>query len=506
MAKSRPTTTRASKTPLADAIRDAQGLSGALNVAITAGEKFNSLWDPNKLRSYAGALQNVTSSIPVAGRLSGFLGEVISTTQAVGTLIEGASKLASGKLLGEIFGGEKKGKGDVSSASLPPSASSSTGLGGYAGFGGGPIMADITHPLPLPVDVVNWPGQTTTPYASSTPSAGNVLSPTPVAASEPGLKALTEKGFEVQHVEIEHPLPLQVEVTNWPGNEATPTASSVAAPPTLGEVPTLEAAESGGAEAAAGAGAILGPIGLVAGAALVAGKQLYDMGEKAVQTGFQFAAIANPATAQLYERAVLDSEAVLGQRFVPVVELATAAVRDVGDFFGEILPSAGEFRASLVEFKPALDELRDAARDVAPIIKDVLGASLKELAAGARAVTDVTKNVTLGFRALADKIGLPLGGPAVSSVGAASGSVTIGGIEDVSRKMFEAAVGQGRQIDAPIRTADTLERIEAWGVRFQSDLLGRLAIFERLMNPAEAGRILGTAIANELGFKPGWGR
>lgn len=509
MAKARGTVS-----PFADALREAfRGVTSSLDSAIKKGEQFNSLWDSSKLRSYAGALQNITSNIPVAGRLTGFLGEIINTAQAIGTLTEGFGKLASGKLQAELTGGTSKTNAtqstptpllprlpqfDLPSFSKP--ASETPTLPGQltpaiaaptlSGQATGTQSVEIVHPLPLPVEVTNWQttgGTSQTPFATSAPSSAN--------------SAGDKLGEDFAKA--------------WKNNEPGATQSGVTATnpfanvavPEIGGIGAEGGAEAvGGVEAAGGLGAAAGPVGMVAAAALVAGKAIFDLGEKAIQTGFQFAQIASPATMDLYNRAVLDSEAVLGQRFVPVVELATVAVRDVGDFFAEILPSTGEFRASLAEFKPALDDIRDAARDVAPIIKDVFGASLQLVAAGAKDVSSAVKFATIGFRALANNLGIPLGGPAVSSVGAAAGSVSIGSIEDVSRKMFEAAVGQGRQIDSPTRSANSLERIEALASGLKAELMTRLDFMQRLLNPVEAGRMAGEAIAAKLGFAPGWGR
>ncbi len=259
--------------------------------------------------------------------------------------------------------------------------------------------------------------------------------------------------------EISHPLPLPVEVVNFPGKEGeapyagsvskgqTPLASSTPPVPTLEkqEVPTLELAESSGMSIAG--------IALIGAAALVAGKAIEDMGRKA----FAFAALANPASMERFNRAVMDAEAVIGSRFVPLVNLATVAVRAIGDSLVEMLPSTEDVRAALNEAQPAIDELRNAAHDLAPIVKDTLVGALKQASAELRLFAETVKilNETGAF-------GGPLSlfrnqnAPA-SSFGAAGGNVQFGNIEDVSRKIFEASVAQG--MDKAPATESTIDKI-----------------------------------------------
>jgi hypothetical protein len=392
--------------------------------------------------------------------------------------------------------------------STPTAASAGKGGSAAASAFGTQISAEITHPLPLPVEVTNFPGQPATPYASS------VSQPTAPAATT-GLGASSQSQFgvvEIQHplplpvevvnpVEIGHPLPLDVVVTNFPNVPSTPTASSISAQTPYGSSTartlTAEAAEApeaaGGAEAAAGGlGAIAGPIGIAVAAVLVAGTEIKALGEQAWATGMRFAAIANPATTQLYERSIMDAQAVIGQRFVPVVELATTVMRDVGWFLVEVLPSVDEVRTALSELRPDIDQIRVEFHNAAPMIKEFVFTGLHLFVGTVGMATTALKYFVQAVNAYLG-IKFNLAAPA-SAVGASAGNVTIGSAEDMARQIFQASVEQGR-VAGPAETtatnttriANVLEKIGFDIGDGKNELRNKLAVLAHL--PGLAGSI-----------------
>ena len=223
-------------------------------------------------------------------------------------------------------------------------------------------------------------------------------------------------------------------------------------------MPTLELAEgAGGGGGAGGLAALAGPIGIAAGAAPVAGKEIYDLGMKAWQTGFQFAAIANPAVTDRFNRSMLDMEAVIGHKMLPVVNVATDAVRAIGGSMIDMLPSAQDVSNVMDELKPAIAELRDAAHDAAPTIKDVLIVTLKEAGKEIKAFATtvhyfVEANKFLNQTPKNEK-------PKGDDTGMAAGPAHIGTIEDVSRSLFQNALEQGRGESFEAKTATNTQKI-----------------------------------------------
>jgi hypothetical protein len=154
-----------------------------------------------------------------------------------------------------------------------------------------------------------------------------------------------------------------------------------------------------------GALAVGGPWGALAAGALEAGKALASMTAK-----------ANPAVMERLSMAVDDAQAVIGQRFAPVIELVTEGVRVLGDFLASALPSTGEVRAALQEFKPVIEEVKANLALLAPIIKTGLSVALKAVAVNLQIFAKVLEPVTWAMKGLGDV----LGGDKKSSVGAAA--------------------------------------------------------------------------------------
>jgi hypothetical protein len=200
-----------------------------------------------------------------------------------------------------------------------------------------------------------------------------------------------------------------------------------------------------------------GPIGMIAASAVVAGVALYTLGEKAIATGFAFAEIANPATVNLYNRAVLDAEAALGQKMTPAIEVATNVMQGVGDFFVEILPSTSEFRDQLMQLNPAIDEVKGIARDLAPTIKTVFATGVQIAGEGLKIFAQRVQDAVKWVR---DLTGIKIGeGPQGNARGMAAGNATVGDVESVSRNMFQAALEQGRKDEPAQQSANYLAEI-----------------------------------------------
>ncbi len=200
-----------------------------------------------------------------------------------------------------------------------------------------------------------------------------------------------------------------------------------------------EAAEAGEAGAAGeGIMAALGPIGMIAGAAVLAGTALKGLAD----AGFSAAAKANPAVVNRFQLAMDDMTAVIGQRFLPVVEFSTGIVRSFGDFLANALPSVGDVSSALEDLRPAMDEIKDAFADFAPLLKQIARQWLTDFAAGLKVAMLTVKQFVQSLR---DFFGVEGDRKKndQSSMGASAQQARVGGIDDIGKSILEAALGQG---------------------------------------------------------------
>jgi hypothetical protein len=176
-------------------------------------------------------------------------------------------------------------------------------------------------------------------------------------------------------------------------------------------------AAAGGAAGAAGLGAAAGPVGLIAGALPILIKKLeenrtlqllqmpmrlamkplhaaqkvisdpvgaavdaFDTLKRLIQGMLPYVQLSNPGTVQRLQRAQEDLAATIGQRFAPIVDTASEAVRALGDVLANMLPDADDVREVMNELRPAIQEVKKALLEVAPVVKDVLKNALHGLA------------------------------------------------------------------------------------------------------------------------------
>lgn len=216
----------------------------------------------------------------------------------------------------------------------------------------------------------------------------------------------------------------------------------------------MVASEGGGLAAA------LGPIALAAGAAVVGLKMLAGASQKIVQ----LAGINNPAVAERFQRSLLDAEAVIGNRLIPVVEVMTKGMQLVGDVLQTILPSEADIRDAMRELDPVLNQLRDAAAELAPMLKQQFRDSLQVAIIGLQLFADQISVATFMLGPLAGGKGKGL----ESARGMAASQASTVGIEDISKRAIEAAYGQGAG-GPQDRTASSAEKI----LKLLEDNLGR---------------------------------
>jgi hypothetical protein len=210
--------------------------------------------------------------------------------------------------------------------------------------------------------------------------------------------------------------------------------------------------------------ALAGPVGAIAAGAMMAASAIKDLTLKMID----MAAAAAPGQYELFNQALNDTQAVIGRVFVPVLELATDAVRGFADFMTNILPTTDQVREAFEPLREALDEVKAVMMEMAPFIRDVFAASLKALAVSIKVVVDQFRlalktfdAMTFGFFRAYNQFAEPAN---KSSMGAAAGPARYMEVEDLGRQAALASfklgtAGEKSQKRPEERTADGIDRI-----------------------------------------------
>jgi hypothetical protein len=206
-----------------------------------------------------------------------------------------------------------------------------------------------------------------------------------------------------------------------------------------------------------------------------------------------FVAKANPGAVQRFTFALEDTQAVIGQRLAPVLEVITQGIRLFADVINTILPSGEEFAQLLQPVTDLLNDLREALAPVAAIIHDVLVVGFKLLGAALQVVI-------IPFRLLARLLGALFGAgeetKLKSSVGAAVRNVSFGSVEQYQQQIYRAALMGGVTTNPP--TGGQVDTIIGLLGDIKGGVLGIAGkIGAKLAEPATPGGGIPEAIARK---------
>ncbi len=195
-----------------------------------------------------------------------------------------------------------------------------------------------------------------------------------------------------------------------------------------------------------------------------------------------FAAKANPASFRLFEHAVDDSQAVIGQRFVPVLELMTDGVRLFADVLTTILPDVDDVRASLSDLRGLMMDFRESLGDVAPVLKQIAGAYFKEnMRQLSAAIYTTVKPLEIFIRGLnilgstlssLTGLNFGFGGGLESSVGAAARPAQYEDSDRYRERLQLAAYSQGQgptQAQLPSLVQQIHDMLRNWTQQWSLD-------------------------------------
>jgi phage-related protein len=160
------------------------------------------------------------------------------------------------------------------------------------------------------------------------------------------------------------------------------------------------------------------------------------------------------------ELAIEDIGGVIGQSFLPFIQIATDAFRLFGDILANIIPNFSEVQGALAEFRDAFAdfgaEIRNVLADIGPMIRDFLIDALREVG---HWLSVLTRVITI----LVSHLRLALGGAepgtaAVrSSVGASAQAASITSLEGYENKLAAAAFSMPGTKGVPEQQLDTLK-------------------------------------------------
>lgn len=246
----------------------------------------------------------------------------------------------------------------------------------------------------------------------------------------------------------------------------------------------------------------------IAGLALNAVVSIFsDLGKQLAS----FVQLASPATVQMFNRAVEDTTALIGQGLTPILELVTQVVRSAADSMGgfvrvgqliamglkplvagfsvfyefvgrlglAIERSAAQLLPAWEAMSQALSEVLDAAQPAIDVLIDLGGqlmywfskqfatavvALVPYITAMARAMGDFATWLAKATRQILALLGVKLpdesGAKPGSSVGAAARGASVGSIDDVIRKTMTSAFSLGTAASSPeMRTASAAVEI-----------------------------------------------
>lgn len=185
------------------------------------------------------------------------------------------------------------------------------------------------------------------------------------------------------------------------------------------------------------------------------------------QSMLGFVARANPAAAQRFQMAVDDLLASIGNFLLPVFELVTAAVRQVGDAFTLLIPAGASLAAAL---QPIFEMIGEALAGAVGYLAAALKAIVPVIGVLVRVVMDAVNWVGRLVKEFLGLLGIDLSpdaAPKGASVGMAARPAQIGGVEDVLKRAMTSAFGSGVGGNDPAtRTASAAAEIRDLTAKF----------------------------------------
>jgi len=343
-------------------------------------------------------------------------------------------------------------------------------------------------------------------------SAGNELNPRQSGGLAGGLASLFGGGNAAQAVGSS--------VGSFGGATASGTLAAMGTKlgPVSAGLGLATTAMQGVGAAAKAVGSAFGPVGMAVGELVAKLAVVPGMINSILGTLTSFGELASPAAMKRLEFAVTDTAAVIGQSFVPFMDLMRDGIRAFGDILANILPNQDEVRAALMEFQQELsglyDSMREMAAELGPVLRGIVIEGIKMLGNALVQLAHMARGAMMMLTALAkvlEAMGLiTLGDPNAqrSSIGAAARQAGMTSFDEYRKQLqIRAFTEPGRPTaqDMPksvFNIEKAVNTIVAW-----TELMtpgGLMAAFSDVLNPfadggagraahdgADAGRVRG---------------
>lgn len=191
--------------------------------------------------------------------------------------------------------------------------------------------------------------------------------------------------------------------------------------------------------AAGGAGvealsAAFGPMGVAAGAAAGGILLMIDKVKDLTNTVAGFVQVASPSAFYRWQYTLKDLEGVIGQRLVPVLDLATEGTRAFADALAQVLPSASKMQELTSGIKGFFETITSGLGLATPQVRDF-------------------------YRGLVNGLSLGFFGGGGSSFGAAAHPAQFSGVEEYEKGFQQQALSASSLQDIPKQTLSVLEQI-----------------------------------------------
>jgi hypothetical protein len=168
-----------------------------------------------------------------------------------------------------------------------------------------------------------------------------------------------------------------------------------------------------------------------------------------------FAELAAPSQVKMMNIEIRNFMATIGASFVPVVQLMTSVIRDLGDIIANIIPNAQEVQEALAWFPSFMQDWKRTAEELGPILREFLIANLKLLGVVAHLVAIEIEGVVIAFRILFATLTMGLSEITLAMMKAygalqpkrartmAAQPASISGIEEYQKQLQISAFSQG---------------------------------------------------------------
>lgn len=236
---------------------------------------------------------------------------------------------------------------------------------------------------------------------------------------------------------------------------------------------------------------LLDPVGLLNGALSEALGPLNKFIGGVQELNSRYVGLFSPAEVKLFDTAVRDLYATIGEWLVPVTREATKLVREIGGYLNGLTPYIKAF------VKDGLEAMRPAFQAVGELVKEMLALALPLVQIAADMQLDIWRGVALAvklvadgmktlYRTLRELLGLPAFEPK-DNTGKAAANTSQQSVQSYLSSLQLRALAMGKAEDPQKEAANLLGEMKRQFEKFVLDLPDKIKAGVAAL-PAEIGR------------------